>query len=76
MTHTAVLWVTRLKVDTKKRKRGNYMNSNMIPRQFVNDRCEEFCDRYCRFPRECNSDEELQAECEKCPWTLIDDYEG
>ena len=28
---------------------------------------EEFCDNYCRFPRECQNEEELQEQhCDSC----------
>ena len=31
----------------------------------------KMCDQYCRYPRECVSDEELDDKCEKCPMAII-----
>ena len=28
---------------------------------------EEFCDEYCRFPRECEDQDGLELHCEACP---------
>lgn len=33
----------------------------------IEEVCTEMCDRYCRYPRECDSAEELDSYCEMCP---------
>lgn len=33
----------------------------------IEEVCEDICDHYCRFPRECDTQEELDSHCQLCP---------
>lgn len=35
--------------------------------QIIDSVAQQICDHYCRFPHECNSEDELMAVCDKCP---------
>lgn len=48
---------------------------NTIPSQFVVDRIEEFCDKYCRYSKDiARTQKELDRECDRCPYNLIERY--
>ena len=32
---------------------------------------EEFCDEYCRWPRECEDQDSLELHCENCPMVRL-----
>ena len=48
-------------------KSGNVFHSACWEHE-ANEVAEAFCDGYCRFPRECGDEDELQEmHCDSCP---------
>lgn len=39
--------------------------------QIIEEAVEEFCNDYCKYPHEIDSEEEMEEICEKCPFERI-----
>ena len=48
-----------------------YRFNESIEGRFATEKLElmlsQMCDHYCRFPRECDNEDELMEHCEDCP---------
>lgn len=45
---------------------GKVFHTACWEKQVVSSIAEQFCDQYCRFPRECRNDADLAKHCDGC----------